>query len=113
MAAPGRRPLLFYAATCAKCRILSRVLVIATMGVLQREPLDGPTARAWYAGHPEGRGRLMLVRGDQSVVLGRWVYPAVPGVVARAWLAVARWAAADVTGLLRPGRARRRPRSHT
>jgi len=96
------RPLLFYADGCPKCRVLSRLIVGATAGVLRRVPAGGPEAAAWYDRHPGHRGRLMLIRGDDSVVLGRWVYPAMPAVVVRAWSSLVRWAAADVAARVRP-----------
>jgi hypothetical protein len=94
--------LLFYAAGCPKCRVLSRLIVIASAGLLRRAPVNGGEAEAWYERHPERRGKLMLVHGDESVVLGRWVYPAMPMVLARAWLTMAGWAAAGVARWLLP-----------
>ena len=85
-------PVLFYADRCGKCRILSWIVIKASLHLIQRIPMDSAAALDFYQQHPEARGQLVLFHprfAEKKLAIGPWVYPLVPWVILRAWIAVA------------------------
>lgn len=83
------KPLLFYAARCGKCRILSQIVVWASLQQIERIPIEAEAATELYQLSPEAQGKLVLFHaGFQGgkIVIGSWVYPLVPWTVLKAWL---------------------------
>lgn len=79
------RPLLLYRHTCAKCRFLSRMLVILSMATIQRAPIRSAEAEMVLRAHPESKGKLALIRGAE-IVTGWPVVAGVLGCVVKAWM---------------------------
>ena len=70
---------IMYRDTCKKCRLLSWVAVILSLGVLRRIPISSDQAQILYEAHPESRGKLLLVL-DHHVITGSqviWRFPTV------------------------------------
>ncbi len=59
------RPVLIYRSTCAKCRRLSRAVVILTLGRVRRIPLASLEAAALYQRHGVRPGKLALAKGGR------------------------------------------------
>jgi hypothetical protein len=82
---PRDRPVVVYAGSCPKCRVLSRLVVLASFGAVVRMPLEAPEwQKLYWEDLPEARGSPVLVVGNR-LVYGRRVFPAVASVVARSW----------------------------
>jgi len=79
------RPLLFYAGACPLCRLLSRGVVLLSLGAIRRIPLDRAEAEAFFLrDHPESRGKPVLVHGGR-IAAGAAVLPAILRAVAAVW----------------------------
>jgi hypothetical protein len=72
MNTPGA--ILLYRATCAKCRILSLVVVWLSLKWVERVPISSPRANALYEAHDLQPGKLALI-GYQRIFLGWHVFP--------------------------------------
>lgn len=53
--------LIFYRDSCAKCRMLSWIAVIMSLGILSRVAISSEKAQETYEQYPESRGKLLLV----------------------------------------------------
>jgi predicted DCC family thiol-disulfide oxidoreductase YuxK len=79
------RPLLFYAGACPLCRLLSRGVVLLSLGAIRRVPLDRAAAEDFFLrDHPQARGKPVLVHGGR-VAAGAAVLAAIPRAIAAAW----------------------------
>lgn len=76
-----RRPILLYRATCRKCRLISRAIVILCCGRIRRAPLDSPTALALYDRFGEPPARIAVFHRG-AFRAGR----AIPASIAAAFL---------------------------
>jgi predicted DCC family thiol-disulfide oxidoreductase YuxK len=56
---------LFYRGTCPRCRLLSRIVTLLSLGQVKRLPIGSSEAQRLYELYPESRGKLALI------VLGR------------------------------------------
>jgi len=68
---------LVYRGTCAKCRFLSRLVVILSSGTIRREALGSDMAERLARDHPETRGKLALIDGGR-IVYGTRVFLEAP-----------------------------------
>jgi hypothetical protein len=60
------RPKLLYAGSCAKCRFLSRLVVILSLGTIERVPLERPEwQKFYYEDYPQARGYPVLFWNGQ------------------------------------------------
>jgi predicted DCC family thiol-disulfide oxidoreductase YuxK len=76
-----RRAILLYRASCPKCRLISKAIVVLSCGRIRRVPLDSATARALYDRFGEPQARIALFyRG--AFRIGR----AIPASMAMAFL---------------------------
>lgn len=78
---------LYYNDRCPPCRRLSRLAVAMSVGAIERVAIHSDEAHALRAAHPEWRGELLMIRGEQ-LVLGPAVFALVPVAIVAAW---ARW----------------------
>lgn len=60
---------LLYRGTCSRCRLLSRILTLLSLGVLARLPIGSRDAERLYERFPRSRGKLALV-GPHGVYVG-------------------------------------------
>jgi len=58
---------LLYRGSCARCRVLSRLAVLLTLGTLRRVPLDSDEADRLRQLYPVTRGKLALIDGRRVV----------------------------------------------
>jgi hypothetical protein len=79
-----RSVILLYRATCAKCRVLSLMLVWLSLGWVRRLPLMSPEAAALYEAHSLQRGKLAVI-GYGRIFTG---WRAFPGIAVLAALAI-------------------------
>lgn len=77
---PVNRPTLFFKNTCPPCQWMSRFVVLFSLGVVQRTPIDSTEAKELYRRYPEHEGQLVLVEHGR-VTFGRRVFLAVPRVI--------------------------------
>lgn len=75
--------ILLYRDTCARCRLLSRLAITASLGALVRVPLSSPLGTRVLQDVPAARGNLVLLR-DRRMVVG---WRVIPVVLSRFW----RW----------------------
>jgi hypothetical protein len=73
--------ILLYRDTCARCRLLSRLAVSASLGALVRVPLASPLGARILQDVPATRGNLVLMR-DRRMVIG---WRVIPGVLSSFW----------------------------
>jgi len=66
-------PVLIYRSTCQKCRALSKLVVLFTLGWVRRVPLSSVEAGALYEAHSVRPGKLAIV-GYGRVFIGRDVF---------------------------------------
>lgn len=78
------QPVLLYRGSCPKCRLLSRLAVIAALGVLRRIPIGSDEADHLYRLHPGTQGQLALFHRG-LVATGPRVIPAALGLFLRIW----------------------------
>jgi len=76
---------LFYKQHCRPCGVLSRLVVILSLGAIRRISLDSAEATELGRDHPEWRGQLMLLNRDR-VWLAQDVFRAVPSAIAGIYL---------------------------
>lgn len=76
----GARPRLFFKRTCPPCRWMSRLVVVFSLGLVERAPIDSDEAAALYRRHPGHEGQLVLLE-RRRVTFGRRVFLAVPRIV--------------------------------
>lgn len=76
---------LFYKQHCPPCRVLSRFVVILSLGAIRRIPLDSEEAEALGHEHPEWRGQLMLLHRER-IWFAQEVFRAVPSAIAKIYL---------------------------
>jgi hypothetical protein len=69
-----RRPILLYRATCAKCALISKALVVLSGGLIRRVPRDSPTARALHERFGEPTARIALFH--RGAFRTGWAIPA-------------------------------------
>lgn len=82
--APGRS-LLLYRATCPKCRLLSRIVVVLSCASVARAPISSPEAELVTQMYPHSKGKLALLDRDR-IVTGWGVVPAVLSCLIRTWI---------------------------
>lgn len=63
----ARPPLLIYRDTCPKCRFLSRLAVMLSLGSIERVSLVSARAQGLTQEHPEIEGKLTLLYPTGSV----------------------------------------------
>jgi hypothetical protein len=80
----SERPILLYRGSCPKCRLLSRLAVIAALGVLRRIPIGSDEADRLYRRHPGTEGQLALFHGD-LMATGPRVIPLALLLFIRIW----------------------------
>jgi hypothetical protein len=68
--------LLVYRETCGKCRALSAIAVLASLGGIKRRPLSSACSARLLRGGQMVRGGLMLF-DERQRISGRHVLPAV------------------------------------
>jgi len=79
------RPTLLYAGTCGKCRFLSRLVTLASLGNIRRVPLETPEWRKfYYQDYPQARGYPVLFWKGRPH-FGARVFVLTPLVVAASW----------------------------
>ncbi|RKH56652.1 hypothetical protein [Corallococcus llansteffanensis] len=91
------RPVLLYRGSCPKCRLLSRLAVLAALGSLRRIPIGSDEADLLYRRHPGTEGQLALFHGDRLAT--------GPGVIPRALLLFLRIWTGRLVSLARPSRS--------
>jgi len=70
------RPRLYYRATCPRCRVISRVVICLSLGLVSREPMASAEARRVYAAFRQEQGRpALFYRG--CFVTGWRMVPAI------------------------------------
>lgn len=87
-----QKPILFYASCCGKCRVLSQIVVSASLHQIERTPIESDTAEKFYQTHPEARQKLVLFHptfAEGKFAIGAWVYAAVPWTICKIWGAIA------------------------
>lgn len=87
-------PVLLYRDTCRKCRRLSRIVTMASLGVVRRLPIDSPRGESLLAERGLGRSRPALV-SHEGVAVGWRCLPA--GM---------RLGVASIPARMRPGQRR-------
>jgi hypothetical protein len=81
----NQRPMLLYAGSCWKCRLLSRLVVIASLGVIRRVPLEIPAWRKfYYEDYPQAQGYPVLF-WNGTPHFGAKVFVLTPLVVVATW----------------------------
>ena len=81
------RAVLLYAGLCGKCRFLSRLIVLLSLGSIERLPLERREAEDFYIRkHPQARGNPVLVEGEK-LTYGFGVFFSIPRFLLRSWLA--------------------------
>jgi predicted DCC family thiol-disulfide oxidoreductase YuxK len=96
----NERRVLLYRGTCGKCRTLSRVIVLASLGRVRRVPIGSPEAEALYTRDPAARNRLALAHGA-AIQTGRAMTANLAGVVVMNGVAVGGCVALGVLMWLR------------
>lgn len=81
-------PVLCYASACRLCRFLSAAIVLMSLGLIRRIPMELPAVRALYQENPHFGNRPILVH-DRGIAMAFEVFRAVPAVVVRRL--VGRW----------------------
>lgn len=87
----AQKPILFYASRCGKCRVLSQIVVSASLHQIERTPIESDTAEELYQTHPEARQKLVLFHPaftEGKLAIGAWVYAAVPWTICKIWGAI-------------------------
>lgn len=74
------RPRLFFKRTCPPCTWMSRLVVVFSLGLVRRTPIDSDEAAELYRKHPGHEGQLVLLVG-RRVTFGRRVFLSVPRIV--------------------------------
>jgi hypothetical protein len=78
LAASYDTPILLYAGSCPKCRLLSAMIVACSLGRIRRESLDVPAWRRFYAEDlPQAHGYPVLFHRGR-IVWGPRVFLATP-----------------------------------
>lgn len=78
------RPVLLYRGACPKCRVLSRLAVLASLGSIRREPIGSARAEALNDAYPGTHGQLTLFI-DDAATTGWRVIPRAAGHVLAVW----------------------------
>lgn len=65
MRAAKSRPKLLYRGRCRKCRMLSRLAVVLSLGLIVRVPLESPEAEALLRSCGLPRNKLLLIGPKQ------------------------------------------------
>lgn len=79
------RPLLLYAGRCPKCRFLSRLVTLLSLGVVRREALDAHAGWQFYRHDYPQAGNYPVLFVDRRPFFGAVVFLAVPWLIVRAW----------------------------
>jgi hypothetical protein len=80
-----RRILLYYQGYCAKCRILSKTVVVMSLNFIKRIPLErDESIRLFFEDYPRAKGYPILFLGSRPVY-NYWVFPAVPLAIVLSW----------------------------
>jgi hypothetical protein len=86
IAGTGEQPLLLYAGSCQKCRLLSRLVVALSLNNIRRVPLEKPEWRKfYYEDFPQAKGYPVLFLGGRPV-FGLRVFMLVPVTVVYGWM---------------------------
>lgn len=75
------KPILLYRGTCAKCRLISRLVVGLSLGLVRRVPVLSPEARDLYDAYFIKSGKLALVGKGRMFTDARAVLEIVPMVL--------------------------------
>lgn len=85
------RPTLFFKRGCPPCRCMSALVVLLSLGLVTRVPIDSDEARELYRRYPHQEGQLVLLE-RRRVTFGRRVFLAVPRVLLTSPVVLARLA---------------------
>jgi len=79
------RILLYYQGYCAKCRILSKTVVVMSLNFIKRIPLErDESIKLFFEDYPKAKGYPILFLGSRPVY-NYWVFPAVPLAIVLSW----------------------------
>jgi hypothetical protein len=59
---------LLYRVTCKKCRILSRLVVVLSLGYIRRIPNNSPEAQRLFKTYQGNSSKIILIRGDKVYI---------------------------------------------
>jgi predicted DCC family thiol-disulfide oxidoreductase YuxK len=59
---------LLYRATCKKCRILSRLVVVLSLGYIRRIPNNSPEAQSLFKAYQVDASKVILIKGDKVYI---------------------------------------------
>ena len=85
----GKRPTLFYAGRCPKCRFLSALVVATSLNFIRRVPIESDEDYQFYKNYPQAAQKLVIFHdlfGKEGLVIGRSVFVMTPFIILRIWL---------------------------
>lgn len=82
---PKNKIAIYYQGYCAKCRFLSKLVVVLSLYIIERIPLEvDESIQLFFEDYPKAKGYPILFLG-QTPIYNYWVFPAVPFAIVLSW----------------------------